>query len=153
MISPPPQKREHFQSARICSDLPTLPPAKCLLYASCLVPRCQESSLKVWEHLKPINTKEPRQLPLSRPRTGFSPTCRQSCCLPHVPSVPSANRDRNCQHFLRTYCAPGTIPSTLRELTHLLPKPHGICWRERNALAQIPTWFLLPISSYAVKLT
>lgn len=77
----------------------------------------------------------------------------QSCCLPHVPSVPSANRDRNCQHFLSTYCAPGTIPSTLRELTHLLPKPHGICWRERNALAQIPTWFLLPISSYAVKLT
>lgn len=119
---------------------------KYLLYASCLVPRCQESSLKVREHPKPENTKKPMQPPeqAMRPLLHYLPA--QPCCLPHTPS-PNPVGTGN------TYCAPGTIPSTLRVLTHQTPKPHGNLLERENYFGPDSHMVSIPISSCAVKLT
>ena len=64
------------------------------------------------EYPKPVNTKEPTPLPLSRPCTCFSTTCQPSPAS-RTYFVTSANHGKNGQHLLSTYSVPGTIQSTL----------------------------------------
>lgn len=97
---------------------------KHLLCVSCLVPRCQESSLKDWKHPKPATTKEPMQLPW----VGHAPASQLPASTVSLPSHTFCHFSQPWQEpptLTENFWAPGIIQSTLRVLTLPIPKPHG----------------------------